>query len=105
MDYYLKATSEEAMWDALTAADLTSEYEGKKYAKGISLDVIGVIYTETGNTTTVTGPSGEEMQVPEMQAIDGFHANIRGELTEEQQQLLPLISKPSTPVRVWFGDE
>jgi hypothetical protein len=104
MDYYLKANSEEHMWETLTAAGLTSEYEGKKYAKGISLDVIGVIYKETGNTTTVTDPEGTSYEVPETQAIEGYHANIRGELTEEQQQALPLIAKPATPNRIWFGD-
>ena len=104
MDYYLKANSEENMWETLTAAGLTSEYEGKKYAKGISLDVIGVIYKETGNTTTVTDPEGNTFEVPETQAIEGYHANIRGDLTEEQQQALPLIAKPSTPNRIWFGD-
>jgi hypothetical protein len=104
MDYYLKANSEENMWETLTAAGLTSEYEGKKYAKGISLDVIGVIYKETGNMTTVTDPEGNTFEVPETQAIEGYHANIRGDLTEEQQQALPLIAKPSTPNRIWFGD-
>jgi hypothetical protein len=104
MDYYLKANSEEHMWETLTTAGLTSEYEGKKYAKGISLDVIGVIYKETGNTTTVTSPEGYSFEVPETQAIEGYHANIRGDLTEEQQQALPLIAKPSTPNRIWFGD-
>lgn len=104
MDYYLKANSEEHMWETLTAANLTSEYEGKKYAKDISLDVIGTIYRATGNTIETTGPNGETYQSPEMEEIEGYHANIRGELTEEQQQALPLISKPTTPNRVWFGD-
>lgn len=104
MDYYLKAESEEDMWDALTAANLTTVYEGKKYAKGISLDIIGTIYVGNGNMIEANNPDTGSFTYEEQVAIDGFHANIRGELTEEQIALLPLIDKPSTPVRVWFGD-
>lgn len=39
--------------------------------------------------------------MPEMVAVDGFHANIRGSLTEEQLQILPIIEAPKTPRQVW----
>jgi hypothetical protein len=42
----------------------------------------------------------------EQEPIEGYHANLRvvGELTEQQRAALPLIDKPATPNRVWFGD-
>lgn len=104
MDYYLKAESEEALWSALEAADLAGEYEGKKYAKGVALDVIGLIYKGTGNMIEVNSPDMGTYTYEEQAPIEGFHANIRGELTPEQEALLPLIAKPNNPVRIWFGD-
>jgi len=104
VDYYLRAESEQDLWQKLAEAGLASEHEGQRYATGIDLDVIGVIYRETGETITTSTPEMGEYSYPEMAPIPGFHANIRGELTEQQRLLLPLIEKPTTPVRVWFGD-
>jgi hypothetical protein len=36
-----------------------------------------------------------------MLPVDGYHANLIGELTKEQQKLLPLVSAPKNPIRVW----
>ena len=119
-DYYLKATDEAALWAALTAAGLTVEIPDpadelnqrpmdaapdwtptgatKTIAMpGLNLDIIGVIYRPTGNEI-----QQGEFTVPEMEPREGYHANIRGDLTQEQQDALPLIAAPAQPVRVWF---
>lgn len=115
MDYYLKTTNETTLWESLEAAGLayklydpqdslnvpTGDKEwiptGKfSWRTDMQIDIIGTIYVPTGDTEEVDG-----RQIPVMQAIDGFHANLRANLTEEQKALLPLIDEPSTPVRVW----
>lgn len=85
-DLYLKADYEDALMTALADAGVS----------GYSIDIIGVIYKPTGETTT-----GEDMEVPVMEALDGFHANLRGSFTETQKAKLPLIEAPATPMRVW----
>lgn len=123
--YYLKATDEQALWTALEAANLavkdydptdeanqrptdlepdaewepTGAYEWRSLSN--MLDVIGTMYRETGNMLT----DGEGMEYPEMEAIDGYHANLREELTDEQVALLPTIDAPTVPYRKWAGDE
>jgi len=110
-DYYLKFNNKQDMWNALLNLGLATEtenmisdgaggYDQERISVGVALDIIGTIYKPTGNMTTVTSEMGE-MTFPEVAAIDGFHANIRGTLTEEQQTALPLIDKPTTPYRVW----
>ena len=123
--YYLKATDEQALWTALEAADLAvkdydpedplnsrpndlemdAEWDGPSGAyewRSLSnmLDIIGTMYTETGNM--LTDEDGNEY--PEMEAMEGFHANLREELTEEQEAELPTIEAPATPYRIWAGD-
>jgi len=109
MDYYIKAESEEALWSALFAADVAFEstdegvtYRGAK--SGYALDVIGLIYRGTGQMVEVNDPDMGTYTYEEQAPIEGFHANLRGNLTDEQKALLPLIDKPATPNRIWFGD-
>jgi hypothetical protein len=122
--YYLKATSEAALWTALGAAGLahkeydpddplnvapdnlgyeetwepTGAYEWA--ADTAMLDVIGTMYSATGNMLT----DGEGMEYPEMEAVDGYHANLREELTDAQVAALPTVAAPATPHRIWAGD-
>ena len=120
--YYLKATSEEALFAALENAGVTQrhydmedpanvrpedaeedwvptgEYDSLPVA-GVDLDVIGPIWKRTGVMLL-----GEDGEYPEMQELDGYHANIRG-ITAEQAEALPTIAKPNSPVRMWAGDE
>ncbi len=111
MNYYLKAQSEADLFAALEAANLYKKvyYEFDEEGNPIGdfelqkvgqydLDVIGTIFKPTG--TMLTGEDGE---YPEMAALEGFHANIRG-ITAEQAAMLPTIEKPNAPVRVWAGD-
>ena len=124
--YYLKATSEAALWEALEAASLAhKEYDREDplnvapddhdpmgpafvmtgayewIADTPMLDIIGTMYRETGTMLT----DGEGMEYPEMEALDGYHANLREELTDEQVALLPTIDAPTVPYRKWAGDE
>ena len=88
MDYYLKAASEAALMTALEAAGVVKSYTVKneagdvletRYATtpGYDLDVVGTIMKPTGNMIQQT--TGEStIEVPEMVALAGFHANLRG---------------------------
>ena len=123
--YYLKATSEANLWTALEAAGLAhkqydptdalnsrpddlepdAEWEPTGAYEWIAdtpmLDIIGTMYAATGNMLTTE----DGMEYPEMAPIDGFHANLREELTDEQVALLPTVDAPATPYRKWAGDE
>ena len=114
MNYYIKSTDETSLWEALGAAGLaTKQYDPEdplnipsglnwvptgefKWVATCQLDIIGTIYKPTGQTTEIDG-----RQVPVMEALEGFHANLLADLTTEQQSALPLIDAPATPVRVW----
>ena len=123
--YYLKATDEQALWTALEAADLAvkdydpedplnsrpddlemdAEWDGPSGAyewRSLSqmLDIIGTMYRETGNMLT----TDDGMEYPETEAMTGFHANLRENLTAEQEAALPTIAAPATPYRIWAGD-
>jgi len=124
--YYLKATDEQALWTALEAADLAvkyydpedplnsrpadldmeEEWDGPTGAyewRSLSpmLDIIGTMYRETGNMLT----TDDGMEYPEMEAIEGYHANLREDLTAEQEAVLPTVAAPATPYRKWAGDK
>ena len=115
MNYYIKTTDEASLWEALETAGLaTKQYDNEdplntpsgdrdwvptgafEWVAKCQLDIIGTIYKPTGETTEVNG-----RQVPTMEAIEGFHANLLADLTTEQQSALPLIDAPATPMRVW----
>ena len=117
MDYFLKAANEAALHAVLIAAGIlipakvpvievidgvptqSGEVNGFRLADGVALDVIGAIPKPTGNILTVDG-----MEVPEMAPIAGYHANLRGDLSDEQRAALAglLIEPPAQPYRV-FG--
>ena len=102
-DYYLKTTDEATLWQLLIEQGLAEEFtdddnETRRMPKGINLDIIGQIY-KLNPEVRITDPLG--YQFHQMDPVDGFHANIRGSLTEEQQAALPLIPAPATPYRVW----
>lgn len=124
--YYLKATDEQALWEALEAAglavkDYDPEDEANQRPDDLEpdaewspsgaykwrslepmLDIIGTIYEPTGET--LTGEDGVEY--PEMAAIEGYHANLRTGLSAAQKAALPIMTKtPKNPVRKWAGDE
>lgn len=111
-DYFLKAADEAALRTSLLAAgliilnDATIDEQGEvlvpahdAVAPGIAIDIIGTITKPTGNMIVVEG-----VEVPEMAPIPGYHANLRGELSDEQREILaPLLlpAPPAHPYRVW----
>lgn len=99
---YLRAESEQALWDSLENADLAiKENESDDYRfTGIALDIIGTIYEETEETTT--DEYGNEY--PVMEPIPGYHANLIIDSNSEEYANLPIIDPPpSSPVRIWAG--
>lgn len=119
MYYYLKTDSEQALWEALEAnglahkqwdmddslnvrpedADEAWEPSGAYdwVFTGGALDIIGTIWKATGNTVI----DSEGFEVAEMAPLEGFHAN----LIADEGLDLPTIEAPSTPYRVWAGQE
>jgi hypothetical protein len=71
-----------------------------QFVPKIITDVVGLIYKPTGVALT----NSEGLQYPEMGPIDGYHVNLKAELTAEQEAALPLISAPATPYRIWAGE-
>lgn len=113
-DLYLKAADEDSLMAALINAGIyldqdeiiETDEEGnvvivqaaaEGLVSGYSLDIIGTIYKETGETLELE----DGMIVPAMSMIDGYHANLRGAVTESQKAALPLIEPPNSPSRVW----
>lgn len=117
--YYLKATDEQALWEAMETAGLAFKFYDPFDPDNIPpeprpedweptgpytwetqsvFDPIGTIYAQTGPAL----PDGELSWEP----IDNFYyANLKANLTDAQVAALPTIATPSTPYRVWLGDE
>ena len=123
--YYLKANTEADLWTALGAAGLAHKVYDQTDPANVApadlgyeetwdgpsgayewqsdtqmLDVIGPIYVKTGNTLT----DSEGFEYDETQAVEGYHANLREELTDAQVAALPTVAAPATPHRIWAGD-
>jgi hypothetical protein len=81
--------------------DVVREAGMEAYSATHSLDIIGVIHAETGETITVEATDDmPEHTYPEMAAIDGYHANLLlhgEELPEAFADMV--IEAPSNPVR------
>ena len=94
---YLKAESRQDLYNALVEAELAieSEEEGISISEGFILDEIGTIYKGTGNFAT--DEEGNEYEVTE--AVEGYHANLIGEISPEQEVSLPVIPVPQNPMR------
>ena len=124
--FYLKATDEQSLWEALEAASLAEKhydpedennqrpvdlatdadwspsgaYEWRKIVP--MLDIIGVIHKPTGEVLT----NEDGLEYNEMAAVEGYHANYRGSLSPDQKAVLPILAKPpKNPHRKWAGDE
>jgi len=71
------------------------------YSATHSLDIIGVIHAETGETITVEATDDrEEMTYPETAPIDGWHANLLLHGEELPDALSGfVIEAPTAPVR------
>ena len=92
IDYYLKVSSESELKSILVQAELATETEeGLALADGVALDIIGTIYS-------VTGEGEDAVSTP----IDGFHANLRvSKELEDWQDLSAYAVEVNSPYRVW----
>lgn len=104
MDYFMKAADEAELFSKLQEAEVLVSADdpdnpSSMRLNGFALDVIGTISKPTGKTNTVDG-----MEVPEMAPIPGYHANLRGVLSDTQLAILePILlpEAPANPFRVW----
>ena len=101
MDYFLKANNEQELMTKLAEVGAVEQYEVRsevgdevqvKYrpAQGVNIDIIGTIYKPTGDMTK----NAEGIEVPVMEQLEGFHANLRGNLTLGETKEL-IIYQPS----------
>lgn len=96
--YILKAVDEAALNEALIAAGVLIEVDDDAHvAPGFDLDVIGVIHLDSGKFDK----DGD----PVFDAQEGYHANLMGELTAEQEALLPIIPMPNQRYRIFAGEQ
>jgi hypothetical protein len=83
----------------------STQIEGEPYfvssTADYAIDVVGVLHEPTGNTLTDDG-----MEYPEMQALDGWHVNIRLVGDEVRAAVEALDTShgvtPSAPQRIWL---
>jgi len=97
-DYFLRAENRLIIDQALQSAGLLSYIEGEPVLSA-AVDYVGTIYRPTG----VMLLNAEGGKSPEMQAVEGYHANLRADLTAEQEALLPIIEAPNQPQRIFAG--
>ena len=111
IDYYLKFTDElqansilytkvPTAWSESVSMDeppVATEWMDKPNYDNI--DVIGTIYKPTGTMLT----NEEGMEYPEMEAIEGYHVNIRH--STEAVELDAYAVTPTNPRRIWAGDK
>lgn len=100
-DFYIKLTDEAAMTTVLSDF-YNDEDEFVPNTSNYAIDVVGTLSEPTGNT--LTGDEG--MEYPEMQALDGWHVNIRlvGDEVREAVEALDTSHgvTPSAPQRIWL---
>lgn len=94
------------MKTALVAAGLATTFideDGNQQLytnDGVEIDIIGKIYSETGNML-IDAETGTEY--PETVAVTGYHFNIRTVTPLTSQQLSKFtVCTPSTPTRTWM---
>jgi hypothetical protein len=107
IDYYLKFTNKEeadAVLYRIEGAVEANEEMGAEAVEGYlvanydNIDIIGTIYNPTGEVETI-----EDMEVPVMVALDGYHVNVRHSV--EAPELNAYAVTPTNPRRIWAGDK
>ena len=100
-DFYLKLASEASMLSVLSAF-YDEEGEFVSNTADYSIDVVGVLHEPTGVTIT----NDEGMEYPEMEALDGWHVNIRlsSDTMRDAVEALDVSHgvTPDAPKRVWL---
>lgn len=99
-NYYLKFQDQAELETTLLNTEIATEIDGH-FISSFPLDVIGVIYKPTGKLITT-----DEIDYPELSLIAGWHANMKANLTVEQEEALStfIVVEPVTPYRVWAGE-
>ena len=100
-DFYLKLASEASMPSVLSAF-YDDEGEFVSNTADYAIDAVGVLHEATG--ATITNDDG--MEYPEMQALDGWHVNIRlsSDTMRDAVEALDVSHgvTPDAPKRVWL---
>ena len=100
-DFYLKLVSKASMPSVLSAF-YDEEGEFVSNTADYSIDVVGVLHEPTGVTITYDGG----MAYPEMEALDGWHVNIRlsSDAMRDVVEALDVSHgvTPDAPKRVWL---
>jgi hypothetical protein len=119
-DFYLKLDAEASMPSVLSAfykqdystivdpetGVESTQIEGEPYfvssTSNYAIDVVGTLSEPTGNTLT----DDNDMEYPEIQALDGWHVNIRLVGDEVRAAVEALDTShgvtPSAPQRIWL---
>jgi hypothetical protein len=119
-DFYLKLATEDAMPSVLSSfykqdtettvdegtGEETTTNVGDPYlvpnTSDYAMDVVGTLHEPTGATLT----DDEGMEYPEMQAMTGWHVNIRirGDAVRETVEALDTSHgvTPEVPMRIWL---
>jgi hypothetical protein len=100
-DFYLKLANEASM--ATVLSDFYNEdSEFVPNTSDYSIDIVGTLHEPTGNTLT----NDDGMEYPEMQAMTGWHVNIRltGNAVREAVETLDTSYgvTPDAPQRIWL---
>src|SRR5690554_3613884 len=99
-DYFLRAETREQIDQALIDAGLITIVNGEPVASSSAIiDYVGTIHRDSGQYTL----DEDGFEVAIMEPIEGYHVNLRGKLTAEQEALLPIIETPSQPQRIFAG--
>lgn len=91
--YNLSSADEESLAQSLIDANIL--IDGFP-AEGVTLDIIGVIHKPSGKKDK----EGFDIY----KSIEGYHANLIADLTEEQESMLPIIDPPKNPYRLFAGE-
>lgn len=75
-------------------------FDEDKVPRYTAVDVIGTIYKPTGKFIKAKDPDGGPLELPEMEPVPGWHANVRHE--DDAPELAEWAVFPATPERVWF---
>ena len=92
---------DEATGEETVTEDVIREEGIATYTATHSLDIIGTIYAETGNTlTSEADEDGNTFEYPEMAPVDGWHANLLLHGEDMPEALAEFeIEAPATPIR------
>ena len=100
-DFYLKLANEASMTTVLSAF-YNEDDEFVSNTSDYSIDIVGTLHEPTGATLT----DADGMEYPEMQAMTGWHVNIRlvGDAVRETVEALGKSYgvTPDAPQRIWL---